>query len=147
MSASKDQSILNSARGAGTTFGPTDTSASSTATPAMSAGSATAAGHGSHPRDNADDSNVRLPGSKIGPQNEDLDGDQMRAVGEGEVMNAQIEKGKAGWGEEGSLTGDLDRMKNEQRGKREEVKEARREGRNIDGGAGNRVENEGLGSV
>lgn len=113
----------------------------------MSAGSATAAGHGAHPRDNADDSNATLSGSKVGPQNEDLDGEQMRAAGEGEVMNAQFDKKNAGWGEENSLTSDLDRQKAEQKGRREDVKEARRGGGDVDGGAGNRVANEGLNSV
>jgi len=147
MSASKDQSSLNSARGAGTTFGPNDTNPSSTATPGMSVGSATAMGHGDHPRDNADDSNATLPGSKVGPQNEDLEGEQMRAASEGDVMNAQFEKKNAGWGEQDSLTSDLDRQKAEQKGAREEVQNARKAGANVDGGAGNRTENEGLGSV
>ena len=111
MSASQNQSSLNSARGAGTTFGPSDTKSSSTATPATSVGSATAAGHGDHPQDNADDSNAVLSGSKVGPQQEDLDGEQMRATGEGEVMDAQFNKKNAGWGEEGSFTSDLDRQK------------------------------------
>merc|ERR1711964_2455 len=138
MSASQNQSSLNSARGAGTTFGPSDTKSSSTATPA---------GHGDHPQDNADDSNAVLSGSKVGPQQEDLDGEQMRATGEGEVMDAQFNKKNAGWGEEGSFTSDLDRQKEEQKGAREEVKAARKEGQSVDGGAGNRVANESLSSV
>jgi len=147
MSASKDQSSINSARGAGTTFGANDTNPESTATPAMSVGMATAAGHGDHPKDNADDSNATLPGSKIGPQNEDLEGDQMRAAGEGEVMDAQFNKKNAGWGEQNSLTSDLDRQKAEQKGAREDIKAARKGGESVDGGAGNRVESEGIGSV
>lgn len=147
MSASQNQSSLNSARGAGTTFGPSDTKSSSTATPATSVGSATPAGHGDHPQDNADDSNAVLSGSKVGPQQEDLDGEQMRATGEGEVMDAQFNKKNAGWGEEGSFTSDLDRQKEEQKGAREEVKAARKEGQSVDGGAGNRVANESLSSV
>lgn len=147
MSASQNQSSLNSARGAGTTFGPSDTKSSSTATPATSVGSATGAGHGDHPQDNADDSNAVLSGSKVGPQQEDLDGEQMRATGEGEVMDAQFNKKNAGWGEEGSFTSDLDRQKEEQKGAREEVKAARKEGQSVDGGAGNRVANESLSSV
>lgn len=144
-SASENQSSLNQARGAGTPFGPNDDSSS--ATPAMSVGSATAAGHGQHPRDNADDSNASLPNSRVGPQQEDLDGDQMRAPGEGEVMQAQFDKKNAGWGEEGSFTNDLDRQKAEQKGAREDIKAARSEGASVDGGAGNRTENEGLSSV
>merc|ERR1711964_622409 len=48
-----------------------------------------------------------------------LDGEQMRATGEGEVMDAQFNKKKAG----------------------------RKEGQSVDGGAGNRVANESLSSV
>lgn len=147
MSASKDQSSLNEARGAGTTFGANDTNPESSATPAYSVGSATAAGHGDHPRDNADDSNATLSGSKVGPQNEDLNGEQMRAPGEGEIMNAQFDKKNAGWGEQNSLTSDLDRQKAEQKEARENIQAQRRGGANVDGGAGNRTENEGLGSV
>jgi hypothetical protein len=147
MSASQNQSSLNEARGAGTTSGPDDVNPSSEATPGMSVGSATAAGHGQHPQDLGDDSNVTMPGSKIGPQNEDIDGEQMRASGEGEVMDAQFNKKNAGWGEQESMTSDLDRQKAEQKGAREEIKTARNEGANVDGGAGNRVENEGMSSV
>jgi hypothetical protein len=147
MSASQDQSSPNQPRGARTTFGPNDANPSSEATPSMSAGSATAAGHGQHPRDLGDDSNAAMPNTKLGPQNEDLDGEQMRAPGEGEVMDAQFNKKNAGWGEQGSFTSDLDRQKAEQKGAREQLKAARQEGADVDGGAGNRVENEGLGSV
>ena len=147
MSASKDQSSLNQARGAGTTWGPDDVKDSSSAAPGTSVGSTTAAGHGQHPRDLGDDSNATMPGSKVGPQNEDLEGEQMRATGEGEIMDAQFDKKNAGWGEQGSFTSDLDRQKAEQKGAREEIKEARRGGASVDGGAGNRVENEGMRSV
>lgn len=147
MSASQNQSSLNEARGAGTTFGPDDVNPQSTATPGTSVGSATAAGHGQHPRDNADDSNATMPNSKVGPQNEDLEGEQMRAPGEGEIMDAQFDKKNAGWGEQGSFTSDLDRQKAEQSGAREEIQAARQQGANVDGGAGNRVENEGMSSV
>jgi len=110
----------------------------------MSVGSATAAGHGQHPRDNADDSNASLPGSKVGPQNEDLEGEQMSAAGEGDVMKAQFDKKGAGWGEQESLTSDLGRKKAEQAGAREEIQNKREMGTNVDGGAGNRMDNEGL---
>jgi len=146
MSASKDQSVLNSARGAGASFGP-DSNADAKGTPGMSAGSATAAGHGEHPRDNADDGNATLSNSKIGPQQDDLQGDQMRAPGEGEVMEAQLDKKQAGWGEQESLTSDLDRKKAEQQGAREEIQDSRKQGANFDSGAGERVENEGLSAV
>ena len=71
----------------------------------------------------------------------------MAIYAEGKVMDAQRDKKNAGWGEQNSLTGNLDRMKEEQKGKREEVKEQREQGQGVDGGAGNRVENEGLNSV
>jgi len=71
----------------------------------------------------------------------------MRAAGEGDVMQAQFDKKDAGWGEEGSLTSDLDRKKEEQKGKREAMKAQREEGVDVDGGSGGRVENEGLGAV
>jgi len=118
----------------------------------MSVGSATAYGDGPHPDDrgNTNASNPpSLPNNRIGgTQKEDLEGEQMRAAGEGEVMEAQIGKReKGGWGEEGSLTSDLDRKKEEQREKREAVKAEREEGMDVDGGSGGRVQNEGLGSV
>jgi len=147
MSASENQSSLNQARGAGTSFGPNDTVDSSKATPGMSVGSATAMGQGDHPKDNADDSNATLPNSRVGPQNEDLEGEQMRAPGEGEVMAAQFDKKNAGWGEQDSLTSGLDRQKAEQKGAREDIQQQRQGGANVDGGAGNRVENEGLSQV
>ena len=87
-----------------------------------------------------------MPKSKIGPQQEDLDGKQMRVAGEGEIMNAQLDK-NTGWGEQGSLTSDLDRQKAEQQGAKEDVREQRNNGGNVDGGAGGRCENEGIGSV
>jgi hypothetical protein len=84
-----------------------------------------------------------MPGSRIGPQQEDLDGEQMRMAGEGQVMNAQFSKQNAGWGEQGSFTSDLDRKKAEQQGAREEIQSERRHGSNVDGGARGRIENEG----
>lgn len=145
-SASQNQSSLN-ATPAGTTFGPNSGAPSSTATPGMSVGSATAMGHGDHPKDNVDDSNAKLSSSKIGPQQEDLDGEQMRAPGEGEVMAAQFDKKNAGWGEEGSYTSNLDRQKAEQKEARDKIKNQRAQGVDVDGGAGGRLANEGLGSV
>ncbi|KAI9639972.1 hypothetical protein NHQ30_011641 [Ciborinia camelliae] len=145
-SASQNQSSLNSTP-AGTSFGPSSGAPSSTATPGMSVGSATAMGHGHHPKDNADDSNAKLSSSKVGPQQEDLDGEQMRAPGEGEIMAAQFDKRNAGWGEEGSYTSDLDRQKLEQKEAREKIKSQREQGVDVDGGAGGRLANEGWGSV
>lgn len=63
-------------------------------------------------------------------------------------MEAQLGKReKGGWGEEESLTSDLDRKKEEQREMREEIKGDRSDGVDVDGGGGGRVQNEGLGSV
>ena len=63
------------------------------------------------------------------------------------MMDAQFDKNNAGWGEQGSLTSDLDRQKAEQQSARENIQAARQQGANVDGGAGNRVENEGMSSV
>ena len=65
---------------------------------------------------------------------DDLDGEQMRAPGEGEVMAAQWNK--TGMGEQKSLTSDLDRMKAEQSGQRSEVQQSRREDVDVDGALG-----------
>ncbi len=142
MSASQDQSSLSSSSGRAH-FDPS-TNSSAESTPFQSAASATAAGHGDHPQDNADESNVIVPGSKVGPQQEDLEGEQMRMAGEGQVMDAQFNKQNAGWGEQASLTSDLDRKKAEQQGAREDIQAERRDGSSVDGGAGGRIENEGL---
>jgi hypothetical protein len=147
MSASKDQSSLNEARGAGTSFGPNDTNSSDSATPAMSVGSATAAGHGDHPKGDKDDSNATMPGTKVGPQNEDLDGEQMAVLAEGKVMDAQFDKKNAGWGEQDGLMSNLDRQKEEQKEAREKVKAQRASGADVDGGGGNRLGNEDLSAV
>ncbi|KAM3074442.1 hypothetical protein ACMFMF_006452 [Clarireedia jacksonii] len=67
MSASQNQSSLNEAPNstpAGTTFSANDAKPSSEASPAYTVGSATAMGHGDHPKDNADDRNAELSGSK-----------------------------------------------------------------------------------
>lgn len=139
------QPALNSGRRTEPTWGPRDVKSPSTATPANTEAQGTAAGHGQHPQDNADDSNVTAPGSKIGPQQEDLRGEKADIPpSEGEVMDAQLGKKRAGWGEQESLTSGLDRMKAEQQGAREAIQAQRSGGVNIDEGAGNRVENEGL---
>lgn len=132
MSASENQSSLNQAQGAGATWGPGDTKDSSEATPGMSVGSATAMGHGEHPTGDKDDRNATIAGSKVGPQNEDLEGEQMRAAGEGDIYRAQFNK--TGQGEERSLTSGLDRQKAEQQSSRESVKAERRGGGSVDGG-------------
>lgn len=58
---SSDQSPLNEARGAGTTFGPTSGD-SQKGTSAGTVGSNSAAGSGSHPSGDRDDSNASLTG-------------------------------------------------------------------------------------
>lgn len=148
MSTTRNQSSQTSesyARGAGTTFRPDDTKPSSTATPGFSEGSATAAGHGDHPKDHADISNVTMPRSRIGPQNEDLEGEKMAPPGDGKVMAAQLRKKDAGWGEEGSLTSNLDRQKAEQQNDRERIINERMSGTIVDGAG--RMEDEDMDAV
>jgi len=62
-------------------------------------------------------------------------------------MDAQLNKKHAGWGEEKDLTSDLDRQKSEQQGAREAIQAERRGGKIVDGGAGVRIESEGLSQV
>jgi len=126
-------------------YGPSKREYTSTANSEGTPGSTSAAGHGSHPtNDNNDISGVSPSDVRIGPQNEDLEGDKMRPFGEDHVMHAQLEKEDAGWGEEGSFTENLDRMKREQKSKREETAQERQAGVDIDGGSGKRLQNEGL---
>ncbi|KAI1102769.1 hypothetical protein F4804DRAFT_333927 [Jackrogersella minutella] len=63
----------------------------------------------------------------------ELDGDQMRAPGEGEVASAVERKSGAG-GSQPDLAGDLDRKKEEQASKREAIKKQRSQGMAPDGG-------------
>jgi hypothetical protein len=68
--------------------------------------------------------------------------------GEGEVMQAQINKSHMGFGEEGSLTRDLDRKKAEQQEKREAIHTLREQGLNVDdGGVTRRLSSENLNDV
>ncbi|KAI9741619.1 MAG: hypothetical protein M1834_000003 [Cirrosporium novae-zelandiae] len=62
------------------------------------------------------------------------DGSQMHPPGEGKVYKQQLEKHNRGFGEQEDLAGELERKKNEQRGEREEVKEARGMERRGEGG-------------
>lgn len=48
----------------------------------------------------------------MGAPSDELDGEQMRASGEGEVYNAQLNK--TGFGEQGDLAAGLDRKREEQ---------------------------------
>lgn len=63
----------------------------------------------------------------------ELDGDQMRAPGEGEVASA-VERKPGASGSQPDLASDLDRKKREQAPKREAIKEERRQGRAPDDG-------------
>lgn len=60
----------------------------------------------------------------------------MRAPGEGEVFRKQMDKTGEGWGEQESLTSDLDRKKAEQAEKREAIKKERAEGGDVGGSMG-----------
>lgn len=71
----------------------------------------------------------------------------MADPGDGEVMAAQLHKKTAGWGEQGSLTCNLERQKAEQRGAREEIRGQRMAGTNVDGGAMSRIEDQGVDQV
>ncbi|KAI1657907.1 hypothetical protein F4813DRAFT_358364 [Daldinia decipiens] len=66
-------------------------------------------------------------------RNQELDGDQMRAPGEGEVASV-VERKPGASGSQPDLASDLDRKKQEQFSKREAVKEERRQGRAPDDG-------------
>lgn len=136
MSQLYDQSIYGHVRGAGTTFGPNDVQPSPTAMSGLSKESATAAGHGDHLKDYADNMDVIMPNLRIDPQNEDLEGEKMAPPGNGKVMAAQLNKSNAGWGQEISFTKELERQKTEQREAREKVRNERMSGTNVDGGAG-----------
>jgi hypothetical protein len=139
MSASKDQSALGST--GQQSFGP-DSNSGQKGTSWESAGSTTASGAGPHPKDNADDSGVTPSSTKVGPQQDDLEGNQTATFGEGDVAHAQ--EHKAGFGEEQSLTSDLDRKKAEQKEAREEIKSERQAGQSVDGSGGGRKGNESI---
>ncbi|KAI0134780.1 hypothetical protein BJ170DRAFT_611250 [Xylariales sp. AK1849] len=66
-------------------------------------------------------------------RNRELDGEQMRAPGEGDVADAVRRKPGAS-GSQPDLASDLDRKKAEQESKREAIKEARQNGTFSDGG-------------
>ncbi|KAI9702023.1 MAG: hypothetical protein M1836_001367 [Candelina mexicana] len=66
----------------------------------------------------------------------ELEGEQMRAPGEGDVMRSQWNK--TGMGEQKGLTENLDRKKEEQRGKREAIMGERSKEVDIGGALGHR---------
>lgn len=116
--------------------GPTDTrqahdiSIPRTQTDSNSEGTPSALGQGSDKPDK---------GESVGRAADELDGEQMRMAGEGDVYQAQLDKGgKGGFGEEQSFTADLDRKKEEQRGMREEIKAERKEKVDVGGALGQR---------
>ncbi|KAI3316625.1 hypothetical protein HD806DRAFT_517151 [Xylariaceae sp. AK1471] len=71
----------------------------------------------------------------------ELDGDQMRAPGEGDVADAVRRKPGAS-GSQPDLASDLDRKKREQADARNAIKEGRKHGVISDGGAGGGVDTE-----
>ncbi|KAI8964363.1 hypothetical protein F5Y11DRAFT_316073 [Daldinia sp. FL1419] len=66
-------------------------------------------------------------------RNRELEGDQMRAAGEGDVASV-VERKPGATGSQPDLASDLDRKKHEQASKREAIKEERRHGRAPDDG-------------
>ncbi|KAI1762069.1 hypothetical protein GGR53DRAFT_468674 [Hypoxylon sp. FL1150] len=64
---------------------------------------------------------------------QELEGEQMRAPGEGDVASA-VERKPGASGEQPDLASDLDRKKEEQAAKREAIKEDRKHGRAPDDG-------------
>ncbi|MCJ1362127.1 hypothetical protein MMC16_001229 [Acarospora aff. strigata] len=78
-------------------------------------------------------------GEDAGRPADELEGEQMSMLAEGRVYDAQLQKGKVGgFGEEKSLTSDLERKKEEQRGMREEVMAQRKEEVDVGGALGQR---------
>jgi len=73
----------------------------------------------------------------MGPVADNLDGEQMRAAGEGEIANAQTRK--EGFGEQQDLASDLDRKKREQASARETIKAERAQAVDVGGVLGNKV--------
>ncbi|TGJ86910.1 hypothetical protein E0Z10_g1910 [Xylaria hypoxylon] len=77
---------------------------------------------------------------EVGRHNE-LEGDQMRALGEGQVADA-VDRKPGATGSQPDLASDLDRKKSEQAEAREAIKERRRHGNVSDGGPGGGVDTE-----
>lgn len=146
MTASQQDAYLDAMHGTSKTLGPYS-NANQEGTSANTMGSTTAAGHGDHPKDHPYDPNLHLPSRRYGPQQEDLDGEQMADPGEGRVMDSQLDKKHAGWGAEDSLTEGLERKKSEQAKRRAEFEEGRKRGYDVDGGGRWRVADEDLGAV
>jgi len=88
-----------------------------------------------------------MPGTKYSVPQEDLEGQQMATLDERKVMHAQLDKKHAGWGDEESLTSDLDRKKVEQQAERDRIEAERMEGYDVDGGPSERMGNEDLSAV
>ncbi|OBT80402.1 hypothetical protein VF21_00777 [Pseudogymnoascus sp. 05NY08] len=145
MTTSQQTTYLNAIHGTSTTLTPT-TNAHQPGTSANTMGSSTASGHGPHPPDHPHNTHP-IPSRCVGPPQSELEGEQMADPGEGAVMDAQLEKGRAGWGEEDSLTGGMERKKREQEGERGRWGEERRGGRDVDGGGEARGVDEDTGAV
>ncbi|OBT46954.1 hypothetical protein VE00_02450 [Pseudogymnoascus sp. WSF 3629] len=133
MATSQQTTYLNAIHGTRTTLTPT-TNAHQPGTSANTMGSTTASGHGPHPPDHPPNTHPILPTRRVGPPPDQLEGEQMADPGEGAVMDAQLGKKGAGWGEEDSLTGGLERKRREQEGERGRWGEERRAGRDVGGG-------------
>ena len=71
----------------------------------------------------------------------------MAASGEGKVMDSQLIKKDAVWGEEPGFTSGLGRQKAQQRVARDDIKEQRSVGGNVGRGSGSRTDNVGLESI
>jgi len=76
-------------------------------------------------------------GESLGSAASNLDGEQMRAPGEGEIYEKQFNK--TGFGEQKDMASDLDRKKAEQAGAREEIKEQRQQNVDVGGVLGDRL--------
>ena len=73
---------------------------------------------------------------QLEPGGSNVEGEQMRAAGEGDVARAQDHK--TGFGEQADLASDLDRKKAEQAPMREDIKEERERGVDVGGAIGGR---------
>ena len=73
----------------------------------------------------------------MGDSVSNTEGEQMRAAGEGDIYKAQFTK--SGFGEQVDLASGLDQKKAEQAGRREEVKEQRKEDVDVGGALGGRT--------
>ncbi|MCJ1306744.1 hypothetical protein MMC25_000387 [Agyrium rufum] len=99
--------------------------------PSQHDGNATASSLGYGARDSSGDK-----GESLGPGASNVEGEQMRAAGDGDIYRAQFNK--HGFGEQESLTAGLDDKKQEQEGLRQEKKEQRKNDVDVGGALGQR---------